>query len=449
MNIIKGVVTASLLVLWTQSAAIGQVTGALEQLIAPMPCAGIGVILGADSPPRVMRVQGGGPAALAGLKSGDLVVEVDGRATGDLPFRDVIGALRGDAGTTVEVVVVRSGSTNRTTMSLVRATLREPEVMAEETPGTPVLVLPTNTAEALQVIARELAKINARLDALAGEPELEPRFVPQKADRKRLNMLEFPDPPSREALQRYIEEILFASEGQNSFSDSDVQVGMLARVGEENIDLLLAATSNGMGGSSYHVNCAIKRIATAKSKELILAALPTNHELSDIVLAQGWASEARETLLRYLGEGYLPESWIECVVSLRDPATYDGLLKHLVAGHNRAQTYENIEGLPGIQLEPSVIKAWARARTGHVWERMGMAGVAASYGVADALEALVRGLESREVLGNQYLLERVRTAILEATDMVGMSNADIVAWYDGAKTQLVFDPVARKFTLRK
>ncbi|WP_437779632.1 carboxypeptidase regulatory-like domain-containing protein [Sorangium sp. So ce1097] len=58
----------------------------------------------------------GGPAALAGLAQGDVIVRIDGEPTADLPLADCIQRLRGPAGTRVAVGVERGGRVLDVTM---------------------------------------------------------------------------------------------------------------------------------------------------------------------------------------------------------------------------------------------------------------------------------------------------------------------------------------------
>jgi carboxyl-terminal processing protease len=58
---------------------------------------------------RVLEVPEGGPAWTAGLRAGDRIVSVDGVAVSGRPQAEVVEALRGDVGTTVELEVQRDG----------------------------------------------------------------------------------------------------------------------------------------------------------------------------------------------------------------------------------------------------------------------------------------------------------------------------------------------------
>jgi carboxyl-terminal processing protease len=62
----------------------------------------------------------GGPANKAGLRSGDIVVEIDGRPTAGKAFRDIIDELRGPKGSDVTVVVRNENKTQLRTVSMTR-----------------------------------------------------------------------------------------------------------------------------------------------------------------------------------------------------------------------------------------------------------------------------------------------------------------------------------------
>jgi len=74
------------------------------------------------------RVIAGGPAALAGVRAGDVLTAIDGRALATRDAASLGAALRGTIGTTVRVTVERDGTLQ--TFALVRAAVRDPEVRA-------------------------------------------------------------------------------------------------------------------------------------------------------------------------------------------------------------------------------------------------------------------------------------------------------------------------------
>ncbi len=84
---------------------------------------GIGVRIEPDDAglPKIIGVFEGGPAEAAGLVSGDVIVEVDGRSTEGVSIDEVAGWVRGEAGTTVEVTIRPDSGAAEKTVSMVRA----------------------------------------------------------------------------------------------------------------------------------------------------------------------------------------------------------------------------------------------------------------------------------------------------------------------------------------
>lgn len=58
---------------------------------------------------RVVHVPDTGPAALAGLRQGDRIVDVDGEAVEHLTLKQVVSRLRGPVGSHVELRIERNG----------------------------------------------------------------------------------------------------------------------------------------------------------------------------------------------------------------------------------------------------------------------------------------------------------------------------------------------------
>ena len=76
----------------------------------------------------VLEVFEGSPAAKAGIRTGDKIVEVDGVAVGDGTSENAIGKIRGALGSSVEVVVERRGAAAPLRFSLNRAEITLPFV---------------------------------------------------------------------------------------------------------------------------------------------------------------------------------------------------------------------------------------------------------------------------------------------------------------------------------
>src|SRR5258708_5074925 len=65
----------------------------------------------------------GTPAARLGIRAGDVISEVEGVSTDDLPLDDVVKRLKGPKGTTVHIKIVRIGMKEPIPLSIVRAAI--------------------------------------------------------------------------------------------------------------------------------------------------------------------------------------------------------------------------------------------------------------------------------------------------------------------------------------
>jgi len=90
---------------------------------------GVGVVFTQDDEGTyiVNRVLEDGPAMQAGMKAGDILLEVDGKTYED--SNQMAAAIRGDAGTTVKLTYKRDGKRN--TVEMIRAEVTELSVYAE------------------------------------------------------------------------------------------------------------------------------------------------------------------------------------------------------------------------------------------------------------------------------------------------------------------------------
>lgn len=91
--------------------------------------AGVGILLGLDKESgivKALRVFKNSPAEKAGVRAGDILLEVDGTTTEGLNAEQVATKVRGESGSSVAITVWREG--NRIDFSLVRAIVNAPSV---------------------------------------------------------------------------------------------------------------------------------------------------------------------------------------------------------------------------------------------------------------------------------------------------------------------------------
>jgi C-terminal peptidase prc len=85
--------------------------------------------------PQIVTPFKGGPADRGGIKRDDLIVEVNGKATRDVPLRTVVDWLRGDEGTTLVVAVRQPGASETRTVKMTRSVVPFETVMGHRRAG--------------------------------------------------------------------------------------------------------------------------------------------------------------------------------------------------------------------------------------------------------------------------------------------------------------------------
>ncbi len=97
---------------------------------------GVRIDLTKDGRPHVVDVFDGSPAKTAGIKAGDIIVSVDGKTTTGLAIDDVAALVRGEAGTTVTIVVTHGADGPEATYTLTRADVADQPVTWTLVPGS-------------------------------------------------------------------------------------------------------------------------------------------------------------------------------------------------------------------------------------------------------------------------------------------------------------------------
>lgn len=100
-----------------------------ETAVAASNFGGVGIdgVPWADGRIVVRQLVAGGPAQLAGIKVGDIITHIDGKATVGSNFKDMVEyRLRGRAGTPVTIKIRRPGELKPYTFKLIRRQLIVP-----------------------------------------------------------------------------------------------------------------------------------------------------------------------------------------------------------------------------------------------------------------------------------------------------------------------------------
>jgi carboxyl-terminal processing protease len=98
---------------------------------------GIGatIRINADNQLEIVRPFAGQPADKAGVKAGDLVIAVDGESIAGFSVYEAVGVIRGPAGTTVKLTIVRAGEVQPLEINVTRAKITIPIVQSKMLDG--------------------------------------------------------------------------------------------------------------------------------------------------------------------------------------------------------------------------------------------------------------------------------------------------------------------------
>ncbi|WP_347273601.1 MXAN_5808 family serine peptidase [Candidatus Kuenenia sp.] len=132
---------------------------------------GLGMVVGIrDGVLTVISPIEGTPAAVAGIKAGDKIVEIDGESTVDMDLTESVGKLRGDPGSTVTLSVLKHKAVETKLFTLKREIIVIPTVESASIEGGYGYVRIRNfqddTPQRLNEQLKQLNKINDKMKGL-------------------------------------------------------------------------------------------------------------------------------------------------------------------------------------------------------------------------------------------------------------------------------------------
>jgi carboxyl-terminal processing protease len=129
---------------------------------APQPDGEIGLDLTRQYYLRIVSARDGSPAATAGLRTGDFIRAIDGRATRDMSAYEGMRLLRGPVGSKIELLVIRGNAAEPHELTVVRDRVGGTEVTTRMA-GTDV-----GYVRISEFTANSPARLKASFDGLAG-----------------------------------------------------------------------------------------------------------------------------------------------------------------------------------------------------------------------------------------------------------------------------------------
>ena len=123
---------------------------------------GLGVeITMAEGVARIVAPIDGGPAATAGLRTNDLIVDINGTPVFGMNLTETIEALQGKPGTVADLVIVREG-TDPFRLALTRQDMPEPRVTARQRGNEAYVRVPYFTPNVLPELTKAITDVAAK-----------------------------------------------------------------------------------------------------------------------------------------------------------------------------------------------------------------------------------------------------------------------------------------------
>jgi carboxyl-terminal processing protease len=112
--------------------------------------------------PYVVGPLPGSPAEKAGIKAGDLIDSIDGKALRNAPYWQVKAALEGPEGSSCEVALFRGGDEKRLTIPVLRARFDPPAPSTTWERDVAIVKIPSFTPATAAAVKKELAEASRR-----------------------------------------------------------------------------------------------------------------------------------------------------------------------------------------------------------------------------------------------------------------------------------------------
>ena len=125
---------------------------------------GIGAYVGMENGvPMIVSPFEGSPAEEAGVRAGDIIMEVDGEDVTTWSISDVVDVIRGEQGTEVVLTVLRTEESDSLEISIIRGEITVPAVTWAMVPGTEVAMIRLSqfNANAHQQLTTALREVQA------------------------------------------------------------------------------------------------------------------------------------------------------------------------------------------------------------------------------------------------------------------------------------------------
>jgi hypothetical protein len=270
-----------------------------------------------------------------------------------------------------------------------------------------------------------------------------------------LHKLSLKKTATKEEVKAYIDEIIRNTPQNKSYSSDDVEVEYIARVGSQNVDVLLESIkTEKWAGVNLYIQAAIHKLANDDNRALIIKKLPIHRDLIRVILNKNWVEHARDIIVTELRAKYydLEFGWIDAAIKLNDNSLHDIILEHFFNSNHPWYLYwklKAIDDLPKKKLDDAVERIWSSYKFNQISTRGAdctLLIMASLHGHMDALEKLLIFMnESRE---KYYYHSHPRTYILSLLPFYG-TNKEMYEKFKENKDRLKFDRSKVKYVLKE
>ena len=277
---------------------------------------------------------------------------------------------------------------------------------------------------------------------------------------RRVEALKVPAPDApRNEVSLYLLEFFRLVDAKGRWDIGEPYVTAIAKFVPNHLDLLVGGLPAMGWYSRQLVLDALVQGATESQKRELIAALPREPELAEVLLARDWVAEARPEIYQLLkSDRPLPLSAMRAVAWFHDAETYPRLIAEFEAHPSEAadELLHNL-GLDA-QLEPIIARHWHGAKLATSPNSMFGTSfrITMRHGDPSALERVYRMI----VLDEEALRKmREMSAAYSLSSLIQMpeiksnerQNNDVVlAWLQKHRPQdFVFSPARRQFVLKE